>query len=313
MFRFKLILLTLLTISPLFGDSHIFLLHRFDDVRYESTNISTSKLREHFKNLEIDGYKIVSLEYLLSNPEEDKLVSFTIDDGYKSFFESGLDLFREFNYPFTLFIYTEAIDKAYPDFMNWTQVKRASQFGEIAIHSHKHPHLTHLDPISIMKDTQESISTFKDNMGEPPKYYAYPYGEFDKSSKEIIEAFGFSAIFNQSMGAFNKESDKYNIYRTSLNNSDDLKLPLSIKFLKVEWFEPFEYPEDNLLRKVIAKVPNDIQKVLVYISGGSWVEVNVENGIVHYEPNQPFELKLKQSRIFIKTYDNRWGSHIIVK
>jgi peptidoglycan/xylan/chitin deacetylase (PgdA/CDA1 family) len=313
MIRLKHIIISIFLISPLFGDSYIFLLHRFDDSRYQSTNISTDKLREHFKLLKDSGYKVVSLKYLLSHKDEDDLVAFTIDDGYKSFYENGLKLFREFNYPFTLFIYTEAIDNRYPDFMNWTQVKRASQFGEIGIHSHSHPHLTHLTPIEIMKDTQKAIDSFKEEIGEPPRYYAYPYGEYSKDSKEIIEAFGFQGIFNQSIGAFDKNSDQFNIYRIPINDKDSLEFFLTLKYLQVEWFEPLDFPEDGLLRRVIAKVPSDIKSLELYVSGGSWREIKTLNGIVDYEFPEPYRLELKQNRIFLKSRDNRWGSHILAK
>ena len=309
----RLLLTSYLLSLTLFGDSHILLMHRFDDTRYKSTNISTEQLRKDFEYLKKSGYKVVSLSYLLSNLEEDNLVSFAIDDGYKSFYQNGLKLFREFNYPFTLFIYTEAIDGRYPDFMTWNQIKRASQFGEIGIHSHKHPHLTHLDPISIMKDTQKSIDSYKKAMSEPPKYYAYPYGEYDKNSREIIEAFGFDAIFNQSMGAVSADSNLYNINRIALLGEYNIKTKLKIKYLKTEWIEPFQYPKDRLLKRVTVKIPKDIKKAQLYISGYNWRKVDVNDGLIDVKFEQPIKLKFKQTRIFIKTFDNKLGSTIIVR
>lgn len=309
----RIFLLSYLFSIFLSGDSHILLMHRFDDERYKSTNISTQQLRKDFEYLKENNYKVVSLEYLLNNLKEDNLVSFAIDDGYKSFYENGLKLFREFNYPFTLFIYTEAIDRRYPDFMSWTQIKRTSQFGDIGIHSDKHPHLTHLSPIDIMKDTQRAIGSFKKAMGEHPKYYAYPYGEYDKNSKEIIEAFGFDAIFNQSMGAISPKSDVLNLNRIALLGEYNLKTKLVIKYLETDWIKPTKYPHDGLLRRVVVKIPKHIKKAQLYISGYSWRRVNVHNGIIDLEFPDPIKLKFNQTRIFIKTFDDKLGSTIIVK
>lgn len=297
----------------IWGDAHIFLMHRFDDSRYPSTNVSTDKLREDFQYLKENGYRVVSMEYLIKHLHEDKLVSFAIDDGYKSFYQNGLKLFKEFNYPFTLFIYTEAIDMGYPDFMSWEELKWTSKFGEIAIHSHKHPHLTHLDPISVMKDTQKAIESFKREMGEPPKYYAYPYGEYDVDSREIIEAFGFDAIFNQSMGAVSIESDLHNLNRIALLGDYNIKTKLNIDFLKTEWIKPLSYPVDGRLKRVVVKVPEDLKRVQLYVSGNSWIDVNVNRGVVDYSFQKPINLSLRQTRIFIKTFDNRWGSTLLVK
>jgi len=298
----------------LLGDAHIFLMHRFDDKRYPSTNISTEQLKKDFQYLKDNGYKVVSIDYMLQHLYEDKLVAFAIDDGYESFYKNGLKLFKEFNYPFTIFVYTEAVDLGYPDFMTWSEIQSASKFGDIAIHSYKHPHLTHLDPISIMRDTQEAIESFKREMRKPPKYYAYPYGEYDANSKEIIEAFGFDAIFNQTMGAISFGSDRYNLNRIPLIGDHNIKTKLRIKFLKVEWLKPTSYPTDGKLKRVVAKVPKGIKRVQLYVSGYSWINVDVDkNGVVDYNFQKPLTLKFRLTRIFIKTFDNRWGSTIIVK
>jgi len=297
----------------LFGDAHILLMHRFDDSRYKSTNITTEQLRKDFEYLRKNKYKVVSFEYLLSHLYEDKLISFAIDDGYKSFYQNGLKLFREFNYPFTLFIYTEAIDNRYPDFMTWEQIKRTSQFGEIGIHSDKHPHLTHLDPISIMKDTQKAISSYKNVLKTPPKYYAYPYGEYDKNSREIIEAFGFDAIFNQSMGAVSEDSDIYNLNRVALLGTYNIKTKLRTKFLKTEWIYPTKYPLNSLIKKITVRIPKGIKKAQLYISGYSWRTVDVKDGLIDIQFKTPIQLKFKQTRLFVKTFDNKIGSTILVK
>ncbi len=309
---FTLLFVYLLPIY-LLGDAHIFLMHRFDDNRYPSTNISTKQLKKDFQYLKEHNYKVVSIEYLLQHLYEDKLVAFAIDDGYKSFYQNGLKLFREFNYPFTLFAYVEAIDMGYPDFVNWNELQYISQFGEIGIHSYKHPHLTHLDPISIMRDTQQAIESFKEHMKYPPKYYAYPYGEYDKNSREIIEAFGFDAIFNQSMGAVSFESDFNNINRIALLGKYNLQSKLKIKFLKAEWFKPITYPKDGKLNRVVAKVSQDIKRVQLYISGYGWRNVKVDSGIIDYTFPQPIRLKFRQTRLFLKTFDNRWSGTLLVK
>jgi len=299
--------------SFLFADAHIFLLHRFDDARYPSTSISTKKLREDFQYLKDNKYKVVSLDYLLSHLDEKKLVAFTIDDGYKSFYEKGFKLFREFNYPFTIFIYTEAIEKKYPDFMNWTQIRRVSQFGTIGLHSYSYPHLTKLTPIDVMLDTQKAITIFKKKLGELPKYYAYPFGEYNKESKEIISAFGFEAIFNQSMGAVSKESDLNNLYRITLIGEHNIATKLKVKYLPAKWIFPTEYPYNNILKQVIVKISKDIHIAQLYISGFNWQKVQVNNGLINLVFKEPLKLKYMRTRIFVKTFDNRISSHIIVK
>ncbi len=306
-------ILFLLFSSSIWGDNHIFLFHRFDDPKHPSTSVSTKQLRKDFQYLKEHGYRVVSLDYLIHHMNEDKLVAFTIDDGYESFYLHGFKLFREFGYPFTIFIYTEAIDSEYSDFMDWVELRYLAKFGEIAIHSYNHSHLTHLEPIEVMRDTQRAIEIFKKNMGYPPKYYSYPYGEYDKDVRDIIEAFGFDAIFNQSIGAVNSESDIYNLNRIPLLGKYDIRKKLKIRFLPVEWFQPHHYPKDGKLKRVIAKVPENLKKVQLYISGYGWRVVPVDNGIVDIEFQKPIKLKYRLTRLFIRTFDNRWNGNLIVK
>ena len=52
----------LLLLSPyLFGDGHIFVYHRFDDIRYPTTNTSTKELRREFNYFKNNSYKVVPL------------------------------------------------------------------------------------------------------------------------------------------------------------------------------------------------------------------------------------------------------------
>jgi peptidoglycan/xylan/chitin deacetylase (PgdA/CDA1 family) len=309
----KFFIVYISTLQLLWSDSHIFLLNRFDDKIFVDESISSKKLREDFNYLRNNGYKVVSLSYLLSHKYEDKLIAFTIDNGYRSFYTKALPVFREFQYPFTIFLYTGAVDDEYPDFMNWRQVKRASQFGEIALHGHRHKYLTSLDPISIMRDTQNSIISYKRNIHEPPKYYSYPYGAYDKDSREIIEAFGFKAIFNQSKGAVSSDSDQFNLPRIKLFGEHNIEDFLKIKDLPVKWIEPVEFPKDGKLRRVELVVPDKIRDAQIYLTGYTWKRVKANNGLIKLSFDAPVILKYEQTRIFVKTPDNRLGSITITK
>jgi peptidoglycan/xylan/chitin deacetylase (PgdA/CDA1 family) len=308
-----------LFIETLFADAHIFVLHRFDDTRYPSTSISSEQLIADFEYIKAFGYRVVTLDEIVERVESgkdvpDNWVSFTIDDGYKSFYENGLKIFKEYGYPFTLFLYTESIDKGYPDFMSWDNVREIQEGNELGVHSHKHPHLTKLSPLEIMKDTQASIESYKENLNRLPNYYAYPYGEYDKNSKEIIQAFGFKAVLNQTTGAVNRDSDVYNLNRIALLGKHNIAHSLQIRHLKAEWLYPNRYPANSLLDRVEVRVPKGVEKVQLYISGHGWQWLNVrEDGFLQHKFKKPIELKMSRTRLFLKSKDNRWNGHIIVK
>ena len=109
----KTFLASLLTLTFAFADAHILVYHRFDEPRHASTDISIKNLKEQFEYFKNNGYEVVKLSKLveaLNSGEEipDNWIVITIDDGYKSFYDKALEVFKEYNYPFAMMIYVEA-------------------------------------------------------------------------------------------------------------------------------------------------------------------------------------------------------------
>jgi peptidoglycan/xylan/chitin deacetylase (PgdA/CDA1 family) len=299
----KLLLLLGLSIY-LYANAHIFVYHRFGDDRHKSTNTSIEELKKEFEYFKKNGYKVVKLSQIVDklNRNEDipdNWVSLTIDDSYKSFYENGLEVFKEYGYPFTLFVYVKATDKKYRDFSSWSDLKEVAKYGELGLHSYSHPHLTHLSAEEIDSDTAKALEVFEKNMGFTPKYYAYPYGEYNNLVENRIKKFGFDAILHQSSGSINKKTSKYEIPRVALVGEVNLKSKLRYKSLDVQWILPNEFPKDGILKKVIAKVDPKIKRLKLYVSGGAWKDIKVKNGLVNEELNTT--LKRARTRVAIST------------
>ena len=164
----------------LFAEAHLFVLHRIADPRHPYTNTSTKELEKYLKYITAHGYKAVTLSKLIKMKKNqqniDKVVVFTVDDSYKSFYKNGLPLFKKYKIPFTLFVYTQATTEKWGDFMSWKQVKECAKYGELGVHSWAHLHLAKLTNDQIINDTKKAISVFKKYMGFVPNMYAYPYG-----------------------------------------------------------------------------------------------------------------------------------------
>ncbi len=107
----------------------MFVYHRFGDSRYPSTNTTIEELRKNFEYFKSNGYKVIPLELLVNSIKEkknipDNWIVLTIDDSYKSFYTNGLKVFKEFNYPFSLFIPVEAVEKKISRLYNMGTIKR---------------------------------------------------------------------------------------------------------------------------------------------------------------------------------------------
>ena len=293
----------------LLAEAHIFVLHRIDDNRHPSTNTSKEELIKYFEYLKKNNYKVVTLSTLIKMQKQnlplDKIVVFTIDDGYKSFYKNALPLFKKYNYPFTLFIYVKATNEKWGDFMTWEQVKNSNKFGEIGIHSYAHPHLPKLSNEEIIKDTKKAIEVFKKNLGFVPNMYAYPYGEYNKRVKEIINRY-FKIIANQNPGAFDKSTPINDIDRIALIGKVNIKNKLKIKVLKIKNLQINK--ENNIIKKISGYV--DKKVVEIYITDFGWKRVKVKNGYFEYYPN--FKLKRYRNRVIIR-YNYEMISKLILK
>ncbi len=310
----KLFLLTLLPLY-LWADAHLFVFHRFGDDRHPSTNTSIETLRAEFEYLKQHNYEVISLKRLHNALQKgeaisDRWVVLTIDDSFKSFYRNALPLFKEYNYPFALFVYVQGTEGNYGDFMSWDQIKESAKYGEIGFHSYGHPHLVSLSDEAIKADTEKGLAIMQEKLGFKPKYYAYPYGEYDNRVRQNLASFGFDLIINQNAGAVDSESDPHDLDRTALTGENTIKAKLRTRTLPTEWVMPKVWPKDGKITTIKARLPKEIKKVEYYISGHGWTAASLNEGELTVKADK--KLTMNRTRIFLKS-GNRQSSIILVK
>lgn len=143
-----------------------------------------------------------------------------------------------------------------------------------------------------------------------PLYYAYPYGEFDEEVKKIISSYGFELILNQNIGAVSNQSPRDDLDRIALTGDVNLKQKLRIKFSPAYWHALLSYPKNGNLNNIHVTMPSSISKAELYISGGGWEYIKVNNA--EFKSTRSYPLKLRRTRVIIKS-GNAYTSKIIVK
>lgn len=313
----RYILLFFISFFYLNADAHIFVYHRFDDQRHPSANTSKEDLINQFEYFKKNNYQIVPLQNFVDKISKnetipDNWVALTIDDAYKSFYDNGLEIFKKYDYPFTLFLYVKATNEKYSDYMTWEQLKEVKKYGDVQLHSYAHPKLQKLSNQEIIEDTKKSYELFERNMGYAPSMYAYPYGEYTQEVKNILkDNFPFDAIFNQNIGAVTSKSDIFDIDRIALTGEANMAHKLRYKSFNVKLHEPKEYPLDGVLKKVAATVPKEHKTVKLYITSHGWRDVKVDEGLVDIDLNIP--LDKDRVRIIIGSDYFTISNHIINK
>ena len=298
------------------ANGNIFVYHRFGDERHQSTNTTLQELEKEFEYFKTNNYKVVTVSQIaqkIRNGEDipENWVAFSIDDAYKSFYTNALNIFKKYNYSFTLFVYVESTQKKYPDFMTWEEIKETSKYGEIALHSYGHKHLTKLSNEEIFDDTKKAYDMFVEKLGFKPLGYTYPFGEYDERVKDVIKKFDFEYIANQNNGSVNSKSDIFDINRVALVGDVNLKEKLKYKTLEANWIEPKEYPKDGILKHVKVQVDPSIKNAKLFISTYGWQDIKVKNGIIDVKLNK--KLNLNRNRVAISTDYYTISNKLLIK
>lgn len=313
----RLVLFLFVFTSQLFSDAHIFVYHRFDDPKHKSANTTTQQLIEQFEYLKKNNYHVVPIEKIIEKLKKqetipDHWVALTIDDAYKSFYENGYEIFKQYNYPFSLFVYVEATNRRFGDFMTWDQIKEVSDLGTVGLHSYSHPRLQNLSNEEILKDTKKAYDKFVQKLGYEPSIYAYPYGEYDHRVQKVLkDNFSFDAILNQNTGSVNQRTHLYDIHRIALVGDVNIEHKLRYNTFDVQWHEPKFFPEDGILRRIKALVDPKYKKLKLYITGLGWQDVDVKDGLVELDMN--LYLKNSRTRILLGPDYYTFGNKIINK
>jgi peptidoglycan/xylan/chitin deacetylase (PgdA/CDA1 family) len=306
----KVYLLFFILLSPYFllADGHIFVYHRFDDNRYPTTNISTKELKKEFSYLKKNNYKVVPLIDIVNKIKAnekvpDKWVAFSIDDGFKTFYKNGLPIFKQYGYPFTLFIAVKYTEEKYRDYVSWRELKEIVKYGSVEFHSYGHGHFGQMSSKKIKADMDKGLALMKKHLNYEPKLFVYPYGEYDSRVEKILAQYDFQAVFNQNIGGINGIcSDEYDIDRSAVvgSNARDFKLYLHFKELcGVKFHRPLTYPKDKIVRTVeVTLKDKSITSAEIFISNNGWKRVKVKNGKIIYKANK--RVKLNRIKIGVK-------------
>ena len=229
--------------------------HRFEENKYPSTNIKLEDFKSQINLIEKYKYEFIShdqFESLINEKNLEKKILLTIDDGFSSFYENAWPILKEKKIPFIIFINTETVGSR--GYMNWTQIKEISQFDFVHIgnHSHSHEYLVDWSDDEIEKDLKTSIKLFKEKLNHETKFFAYPFGEYKKSYKEIVKKLGFEYAFGQHSGVMDKTKDKFELPRFPINEKygeekrfKSILQTIPFPYLKITPEEKYLNPKNN--------------------------------------------------------------------
>lgn len=306
---FNLVLLLLATalpglmvpIAPAWcGEANAFVFHRFGEPRYPSTNTPPEIFEQQLQLLQRENFEILTLGEVArriaagrSLPE--KCAVLTIDDGYSSFWDHAWPILKEYGFPATLFVSTQAVGKH--GYMNWDQLRQLAENGiEIGNHTVTHPYLVNHRPGEsetfrrkrVRQEIQGAQKVFVKRLGKAPELFAYPFGEYDPEILNEVRAAGFTGAAGQQSGVIASSSDRFLLPRFPMGGPygtlEGFTEKLRMKALPIEILSP-ETPllgENNppVLTFRLRSEEIDLRHLRCFVSG-------LPDGIITPDPDQP--------------------------
>lgn len=204
----------------------IFSYQRIDEDLYPSSSISSEQFAENIHELIEGGYVIKPLGDIVAalksgTPLPEKTVAITFDGAYESALEKAFPLLLANNIPFTVFFSPDQADGKNSQYMDWADIHRLRKIDKVTLglHPAAYIRLTDEPEEEIRRHINKSLTRYREEIRSEPDFFAYPFGEYTKTYRQIISESGFSAAFGQQSGAAYAGSDFYVLPRFAMTDS----------------------------------------------------------------------------------------------
>ena len=318
-FTFKLLIILLLIIT--FNQS-IFLItsnavyteettipilayHNFTTKEGSSYKINIVEFEKQMDYLATHNYSVISLSELLKGLRDSQLppkpIVITIDDGFKSIYTLAYPVLKKYNFPATLFIYTNFIEKNNGS-LTWEEIREMTKNNiEIGSHTLSHCNLlkykknenyeTYL--ARIRREIFLSKEILESKIGSKVKFFAYPYGVYSPIIKNLVIQAGYEGILNANSMNNILNADPFSLNRQIIFGQSSLNSFIRIlnqRPLNASQIFPYDgIIESNQLVKIGAILEGDNYdvKTLSMKLGGAKVkfDFNPENREISFTPD----------------------------
>jgi peptidoglycan/xylan/chitin deacetylase (PgdA/CDA1 family) len=167
-----------------------------------STSVTPERFEAHLEWLADNGYRVWPVEKVLAavidgaEPVPDDVVAITFDDAYQSVYDEARPRLERRDWPYTVFVNTDAIDAGHRPYMDWEALRELADRGVgIGNHSAAHGHMA--APAEgesaadwrrrVRDDLTRSHQRISDQIGRAPTLFAYPYGEDSPALADLVD------------------------------------------------------------------------------------------------------------------------------
>ena len=209
--------------------------HRVNDWMEEDGITCNSEKFEAFCRFFQSHFKVVPLSEQIAGchtgPGMGGTLSITFDDGYRDNAEVAAPILLNLGLPATFFVASGFIGTDYappwdghldrqPGWMSWDEVRALRDHTfEIGAHTHRHIDLGMAEPELIRGDLARCREKLREELGESPRLFAYPFGgrqNISPSSVELVREAGFECCLSACGGVNAPVADPFHLNRISV-------------------------------------------------------------------------------------------------
>lgn len=198
-------------------------------------------------NINVNRQNKISNDYLINLiNEKGRYVGVTFDDGSRTVYSNGLKVMKENGVKATVFMVSGPIGSVNDwdikngenedEMLAMDDLKKMADYGiEIGAHTKTHPHLTQISPEEAYNEMFESKNDLERLLNININFFAYPYGDYNKEVKTLVEKAGFWGACITKTGIVKKGSDFFALNRIAIRHNTNF-FKFKRKIFKVRLF-----------------------------------------------------------------------------
>lgn len=272
----------------------ILLYHHVSEQTPASTSVTPAQFERHLEYLADHDYRVWPLQRVLDavlNATEtvpDRVVALTFDDAYESVYTQARPRLAERDWPYAVFVNTDAVDAGHSPYMSWQQLRvLADEGAAIENHSAAHGHMATPEPGEpdrawrrrVHADIDKARTRIAAEVGRAPVLFAYPYGEDSPALGEVVAADHEYALAQRS-GPVGPLTDPMSIPRfpmaTGFASLDRLALAVRSRPLPVAETITHAAGRGNIDRIEFQVAPGDFRAVQLNCFAGSGQQLDAK-------------------------------------